>query len=361
MVDRVGQQLGNYHLIRLLGEGGFAEVYLGEHIHLSTQAAIKVLHTQLISDDVDKFRTEARTIARLLHPHIVRVLDFGVEGRTPFMVMDYAPSGTLRQRHPKGMRLPLDVIVTYVNQLADALQYAHDEKVIHRDVKPENMLLGRHNEILLSDFGIALVAQSSRYQSMQEMAGTMAYMAPEQIQGKPRAASDQYSLGIVVYEWLSGDRPFHGSLTELVGQHLSVSPPSLQEKVPTISPEVDRVVLMALAKDPKQRFASIIAFARALDQASQLVQPTPSTILFDTLAQSHLHQSKAGAPPSEQFSSPADNTELAIPQIQSSQSEDGITPHNRPLEAPNMATPASQSLQLTGAVNPSTTHVVSSP
>lgn len=96
-------------------------------------------------------------------------------------------------------------------------QYAHDEKLIHRDIKPENMLLGRRNDILLSDFGIALVAQSSRYQSAQEMAGTMAYMAPEQIQGKPRPASDQYSLGIVVYEWLSGDRPFHSSLTELVG------------------------------------------------------------------------------------------------------------------------------------------------
>src|SRR6266568_8408952 len=212
MADRVDQQLGNYQLIRLLGEGGFAEVYLGEHIYLGTQAAIKVLHTQLASDDVDKFRTEARTIARLVHPHIVRVLEFGVEGKTPFLVMDYAPNGTLRNLHPKGTQLQLDIIVTYVKQIADALQYAHNEKVIHRDIKPENMLLGRRNNILLSDFGIALVAQSSRYQSAREIAGTMVYMAPEQIQGKPRPASDQYSLGIVVYEWLSGDRPFHGSL-----------------------------------------------------------------------------------------------------------------------------------------------------
>src|SRR6266852_5376304 len=101
MTDRVGQQLGNYRLIRLLGEGGFAEVYLGEHIHLGTQAAIKVLHTQLTSDDVDKFRTEARTIARLIHPRIVGVLDFGVEGKAPFLVMDYAPHGTLRKLHLK--------------------------------------------------------------------------------------------------------------------------------------------------------------------------------------------------------------------------------------------------------------------
>src|SRR3989440_4111720 len=211
MTDRVGQQLGNYQLMRLLGEGGFAEVYLGEHIHLGTQAAIKVLHTQLTSDDVDKFRTEARTIARLIHPHIVRVLEFGVQGKTPFLVMDYAPYGTLRQRHPKGVTLPLPLIVTYVKQVADALQYAHDEKLIHRDIKPENMLLGRRNEILLSDFGIAQVAQSTLFEKTQPMAGTVAYMAPEQLHGRARFASDQYALGIIVYEWLSGNRPFQGS------------------------------------------------------------------------------------------------------------------------------------------------------
>src|SRR6266566_3730172 len=241
MAERVGQQLGNYTLIRRLGEGGFAEVYLGEHIHLGTQAAIKILHTQLSTDNVDEFRTEARTIARLVHPNIVRVLEFGIEDKTPFLVMDYASNGTLRQRHPKGTILPLPTVVTYAKQVADALQYAHDEKLIHRDVKPENMLVGRRGEILLSDFGIALVAQSSRYQSTQEMAGTMAYMAPEQIQGKPCPASDQYSLGIVVYEWISGDRPFHGSLTELVGQHLTVPPPPLREKVPIITPIIENV------------------------------------------------------------------------------------------------------------------------
>jgi serine/threonine protein kinase len=270
MVDRVGQQLGNYRLIHLLGEGGFAEVYLGEHVHLSTQAAIKVLHTQLTNDDIEQFRTEARTIAHLEHPHIVRILDFGVEGNTPFLVMGYAPNGTLRQRYPKGAVIPYALIITYVKQLADALHYAHEEKIIHRDIKPENMLLGQRNEILLSDFGIATTAQSSRYQSTQQMAGTMAYMAPEQIQGKPRLASDQYSLGVVVYEWLSGDRPFHGSLTELVGQHLSAPPPPLREKIPDLPPAVEDAVLTALAKDPKQRFPNIEAFAQALEQAYQL-------------------------------------------------------------------------------------------
>jgi serine/threonine protein kinase len=268
----IGQQFGSYRLLRRLGAGGFAEVYLGEHIHLGTQVAIKVLHTQLAPTDIDSFRMEARTIAHLIHPHIIRVLDFNVAGSTPFLVMDYAASGTMRERHPRGSIIPLSTIVTYIQQIADALQYAHDEKLIHRDIKPENILLDQRNNVLLSDFGIALVAQSSRYQNTQDVIGTAAYMSPEQIQGKPRPASDQYSLGIVVYEWLSGTRPFEGSFTELCAQHMFAPPPPLREKVPIISPEVEHVVMTALAKDPKQRFGNISAFATALQQACQSKQ-----------------------------------------------------------------------------------------
>src|SRR5690349_23837442 len=150
---RVGQLLGNYRLVQLLGKGGFAEVFLGEHVHLGTQAAVKVLHAQLTGGDVEGFRQEARMIARLVHPHIVRVLDFGVDHDLPFLVMDYAPSGTLRQRYPRGTRLPLIEVVNYTGQVTEALQYAHDQRLIHRDIKPENMLLGRNGEVLLSDFG----------------------------------------------------------------------------------------------------------------------------------------------------------------------------------------------------------------
>src|SRR5216684_3274829 len=132
MAEHVGQHLGNYRLIQLLGQGNFASVYLGEHIHLHTQAAVKVLHGQLAGHDVEGFLSEARTLARLRHPHIVQVLDFAVEGTTPFLVLDYAPGGTLRKRHPKGTQLPLDTVVTYVMQVAEALQYAHQEKLIHR-------------------------------------------------------------------------------------------------------------------------------------------------------------------------------------------------------------------------------------
>jgi eukaryotic-like serine/threonine-protein kinase len=280
MIDYIGQQLGNYHLTRLLGEGGFAQVYLGEHIYLNTQAAIKVLHTKLTSDDVEWFRTEARTIARLIHPNIVRVLDFGVQDKTPFLVLDYAPQGTLRQRHPRGTLLPLPTVVFYAKQVAEALQYAHDEKLIHRDVKPENMLLGKRSEVLLSDFGVALMAQSSRFESLQNVAGTMSYMAPEQIQGRPRSASDQYSLGIVAYEWLSGARPFDGSLTEIISQQLAVPPRALRGKISTVSPAVEQVVMKALEKDPNRRFGSVREFALALEQASQAdTLPSEQTIL----------------------------------------------------------------------------------
>ena len=272
MADRVGEQLGNYRLVRLLGQGGFAEVYLGEHIHLGTPAAIKVLYAKLASEDFEHFRKEARTIARLVHPHIVRVLDYGIEGTTPFLVVDYAPNGTLRTRHPKGVPVPSPTVVSYVTQIADALQYAHDQKVIHRDVKPENILFGRRNEVLLSDFGIALVAMSTNYRStqgMQDMAGTIAYMAPEQIQAQAEPASDQYSLAVVTYELLSGARPFQGAFTEVAVKHTLVPPPSLREKLPLISVDVEAVVMKALAKDPKQRFVDVQTFATALEEASR--------------------------------------------------------------------------------------------
>ena len=139
--SRVGQKIGSYQLIRVLGEGGFAEVYLGEHIHLGSQAAIKILYNQLTHEDIDTFRSEARTLVRLIHPHIVRILDFGIENKIAFLVMDYAPNGTLRQRHPRGSVLSLPTVVSYVKQIAESLQFAHNEKIIHRDIKPENMPL----------------------------------------------------------------------------------------------------------------------------------------------------------------------------------------------------------------------------
>jgi len=275
MIDLVGKQLGKYRLVSLLGRGSFADVYQGEHIYLKSKAAIKVLRVIPRDEEVKNFLTEAQKLVSLAHPHIVRVLDFDVENGVPFLVMEYAPHGSLRQRYPTGTRVPRETIMSYVRQISDALQYAHNEKVIHRDVKPENMLLGQHDEVLLSDFGIALVAPQTGSLTTQEMAGTLPYIAPEQIKGKPRPASDQYSLGMVVYEWLCGERPFQGQPWEIVNQHINMLPPPLHEKVPDISPAVEQVVLKAIAKDPAQRFPSVKEFADALEQAYQEATITP--------------------------------------------------------------------------------------
>jgi ABC-type transport system substrate-binding protein/serine/threonine protein kinase len=271
MVDHIGQQLGNYRLVKMLGQGGYAEVYLGQHVRFKQQAALKVLHAHLSDQEAKHFQQEAETIATLAHPSIIRVLDFDVQDGVPFLVIDYAPGGTLRRRYPKGNLVPLPVIVSTVKQVADALHYAHEQKFIHRDVKPENILVGRHQEVLLSDFGIATIAHSTSSLGVgsEGASGTLAYMAPEQIEGHPRAASDQYALAVVVYEWLCGERPFEGSVSELIAQQLSMPPPLLRERAAAIPAEVEQVVLRALAKDPKARFASVADFARALKHASQ--------------------------------------------------------------------------------------------
>lgn len=271
MGDRIGQHFGNYRLLRLLGKGGFAEVYLGEHRHLGTQAAIKVLQAHLGSQaDVESFRREAQTIAGLNHPHIMRVLDFDVEQGVPFLVMEYAPFGSLRTHHPRGQPLPLSLILLYMQQVASALQYAHQHKLVHRDVKPDNMLLRDERTVILSDFGIVTIAHSTTSLDTEGGgAGTPGYMAPEQMHGAPRPASDQYALGITLYEWISGHLPFRGTLLEMAMQHAMKPPPSLVQQVPTLSPQIEQVVFKALAKEPQKRYPTIQAFATAFAQAAE--------------------------------------------------------------------------------------------
>jgi serine/threonine protein kinase len=267
MADRVGQQLGNYRLLSILGRGAFAAVYLGKHQYLERLAAIKVLHIQIEPGTHESFRREARTIAQLHHPHIISVHDFGIEDQTPYLVMEYMQGGTLRSRYPKGTRLPCEQIVAYVRQIAAALDYAHEQQVIHRDVKPENILLGANQEVMLSDFGLAVVQDTLDSLSMQNSAGTPVYMAPEQIRHEPCPASDQYALGVMVYEWLCGEPPFYGPLFEVFSQHLYRSPPSLCARVKELPSAVEDAVMRTLAKDPLQRFISVADFASVLSDA----------------------------------------------------------------------------------------------
>jgi serine/threonine protein kinase len=293
MSDLIGKRLGQYRLIDQLGAGGFAVVYLGEHVLLKTPAAIKVLHeVQLSSDEEEKFRREARTIAELKHPNIIGIIDYDIQesSNTPYLVMEYAPK-TLRQHYPAGTILsPLDIL-PYVQQAASGLQHAHDHKVIHRDVKPQNMLLDENGTVRLSDFGIAVVYETSRASKTVDSLGTPVYMAPEQFQGKPVPASDQYALGIVVYEWLCGTCPFTGSFVELMHQHENVAPPSMREKVPSLSPAIEEVIQKALAKKPGKRHASVSDFALAFQRACQ-VRPAgndtqPAIAVSSSPSQSH--------------------------------------------------------------------------
>lgn len=290
MADRVGQQLGNYRLLRPLGQGAFAAVYLGEHLYLERLAAIKVLHMRMEASTHEAFRREARTIAQLQHPHIISVHDFGIENQTPYLVMEYMPHGTLRSCHPKGTQLPCEQIVTYVRQIASALDYAHEQRVIHRDVKPENILLGTQDEVVLSDFGIAVVQRTQDSLSLQNPAGTSIYMAPEQIQHKACVASDQYALGITVYEWLCGEPPFHGLLFEILSQHLHKPPPSLRARIPQLPPAVEDTVFRALAKNPQYRFPNMQDFATALEEALLVTRPLSLSRSVEPKVQKQIRQ-----------------------------------------------------------------------
>jgi serine/threonine protein kinase len=279
MKQQEWERLGNYRMIGFLGRGGFADVYLGEHISLRRPAAIKVLNGRPTREKLDRFWTEASITAELPHHHIVQVFDFDEEGFPPFLVTQYAPHGDLQARH-RGERLPPDMIVSYVKQIAEALAYAHRRGIIHCDIKPSNILLDADDTILVSDFGVAISTERNA-PIPRIFGGTATYRAPEQYRGRPSPASDQYSLGIMVYEWLSGRLPFYGSsLDEITMRHEHDSPPPLWRTAPSTPHAVQSAVLRALEKDPHERFPSVRSFALALERAYQeeedTLTPVPS-------------------------------------------------------------------------------------
>ena len=183
--NSLGQQLGSYCLVQLIARGNFADVYLGGHTSLSTLAAIKILHTELAGEEVEKFLTQARTFSSLNHPHIVRVLEFGTENNTPFLAMDYAPNGTLRQLHPRGTHLPLSTIVSYVKQIAEALQYIHEQNLVHRDIKPHPRALATSYKKARSSRAPSSTRRPNRYAADRALPATSMHWASSSTSGSP--------------------------------------------------------------------------------------------------------------------------------------------------------------------------------
>ncbi|WP_069804767.1 protein kinase domain-containing protein [Thermogemmatispora onikobensis] len=287
---REGTQLaqGRYRLVRSLGSGSLGEVYLADDLHMRRRVAIKIITAEATTCVEASAASQARryierelkAIARLDHPHILDLYDYGEEPWQRllllYMVMPYRPEGSLagwlRLRSQFGPLSPQEVC-DLISQAADALQHAHDHQIIHRNVKPSNLLIQLHPRqprrlhLLLSDFSIARIAEAS-LTTGQIIRGTPTYMAPEQWEGQPTCATDQYALAIMAYEMLVGQPPFQGGPGPLMFQHLQKAPPLPSSQNPALSPAIDRVLLQALAKRPEERFGSVAAFAKALEQAA---------------------------------------------------------------------------------------------
>jgi tRNA A-37 threonylcarbamoyl transferase component Bud32 len=276
MTELLGQSLGQYQVRELIGLGGMARVYKGYQTSLARYVAIKAIPAQLDNarDNtfLQRFTTEARVIARLTHPNIVPVHDYGEDKGWAFIVMEYIGGGTLRERivhaEQQHTRMDLGLTLELLAQSALALDFAHTNGVVHRDVKPGNMLLRTEDHLLLSDFGIAAILEANQnFTRTGANIGTPQYMAPEQ--GMPNgivdARTDIYALGVVLFQCVTGRLPFIAdSPMATVMKHISEPPPRPSALAPGLPASVEQIILRAMAKDPKARYQ------RAQDMASQL-------------------------------------------------------------------------------------------
>ena len=262
-------KLGAYQLERRLGEGGMAQVYLARDVRLGREVAVKVLDRRLAdrSGFRERFLREARVAAALDHPHIVPLYDFGEENGALYLVMPYVSGGSLQDQLSR-TPLPVSEVVTYGSQMTDALAYAHQRHLVHRDVKPANILIHSDGRLMLSDFGLAKILDSGIQPAVARNhpdAGTPEYMAPEQIEGRTEARSDLYGLGVVLYLLMTGRLPFGGSSSNAVMEaHLYRLPESPRQLNPEVTPALDMVVMQALAKRPEDRFTTASEMGAAL-------------------------------------------------------------------------------------------------
>ncbi|HEX8996384.1 MAG TPA: serine/threonine-protein kinase [Ktedonobacterales bacterium] len=276
--DLVGKHLGGCTITELLGQGGMARVYRAHQTHLDRDVAIKVLPPYYASDQsfVDRFQLEARALARLSHPHIVIVHDAGQEHGLLYIIMEYVAGGNLRDYMAQSMSLR--EVTRIIREVASALAYAHERGIVHRDVKPVNVLMDPSRRAVLSDFGIAKVMATSAAMTRSGAGvGTPEYMSPEQCRGvQVDSRADIYALGVMLYEMLTGHTPFEAdNYTALAHSHIYEAPPLPSIYNPRISPAVQAVTLKALEKDPANRFQDAMDMAVTLEQAAATQMPLP--------------------------------------------------------------------------------------
>jgi serine/threonine-protein kinase len=258
-----------YELEELVGTGGMSSVYRANDRLLDRKVALKVLHQQYTDDEeyVERFRREARSVAQLSHPNIVTVIDRGEADGRQFIVFEYVDGENLKSVVNANGAMPVETAVSLAHQVARALAFAHEHGLVHRDVKPQNVLLNGDGRAKVTDFGIArsLDVQHGMTQTGTVL-GTSDYIAPEQAQGQQVSAqTDVYSLGVVLYELLTGEVPFAGeNFVAVAMRHINEPAPSVRERRPDVSPRLDAALQRAMAKDPRDRFPSMDAFSAEL-------------------------------------------------------------------------------------------------
>src|SRR6476619_6118139 len=265
LIDRVFDR--RYVIKRKLGSGGMADVYLAEDQELGRRVALKLLNDRHAADDqfVERFRREAQSAAGLNHPNIVSIFDRGRAEGTYYIAMEYLDGRTLKELLVKNGPTPVPIAIDYARQILGALAFAHRGGIVHRDIKPHNIVVRKDGRLKVTDFGIAR-SGASQMTEAGSIVGTAQYLSPEQARGAPvDARSDLYSLGIVLYEMLTGKVPFSGdSAIEIAMKHLNDAPKPPSKIRPEIPEELDQGVLRALAKNPEDRYQTAEEFSEDL-------------------------------------------------------------------------------------------------